>query len=300
MLKFICVIFASLLVTGHGARILGVFPTPSISHQVAFRPLMQELANRGHELVILTTDPAFPRGQAPPNITEIDFHDISYDYFREHFTKKLEGVNHDSYKMLELVFKVMNEVAEIQIQTQDFQNLLKKNSSFDLIFVEAFVRPMLIVSHVFKAPVIQISSFGAVPPNFQTIGAPSHPVFYPEISRKRLYNLKLWEKLQGAYDDFQFRYLQWSLEYSENKMIQKYFGPNAPTVSQLSDKVDMMFLNVDPMWDSNRPVPPSLIYLGGLHQKPRKELPYVSTKIKNKNSFLRNFHFSLFCLIPKC
>ncbi|KAI8423594.1 hypothetical protein MSG28_012672, partial [Choristoneura fumiferana] len=41
-------------------------------------PLTQELAKRGHDVVVITTDPAFPKGQAPKNLTEIDLHDMSY------------------------------------------------------------------------------------------------------------------------------------------------------------------------------------------------------------------------------
>ncbi|CAH2058052.1 unnamed protein product, partial [Iphiclides podalirius] len=35
----------------------------------------------------------------------------------------------------------------------------------------------------------------------------------------------------------------------------------------------MLFLNIHPIWDNNRPVPPSIIYTGGLHQEPQKKLP---------------------------
>ena len=54
------------------AKILGIFPTPSISHQVVFRALMKDLSQRGHQLTILTTDPSKTKN---PNVTEIDFHD---------------------------------------------------------------------------------------------------------------------------------------------------------------------------------------------------------------------------------
>lgn len=67
------------MVSVHSARILAWFPSPSISHQVVFRPVTQELAKRGHEVVVITTDPAFPPGQAPSNLTEIDVHDMSYN-----------------------------------------------------------------------------------------------------------------------------------------------------------------------------------------------------------------------------
>ncbi|XP_052741039.1 UDP-glucosyltransferase 2-like [Bicyclus anynana] len=66
------------------ANILAIFPTPSISHQVVFRPLMHELVKRGHRVTIITTDPAFNEKQRPANLTEIDVHDISYKIWQEY------------------------------------------------------------------------------------------------------------------------------------------------------------------------------------------------------------------------
>lgn len=39
------------------AKILGILPTPSISHQLPFRLIMRALHARGHEITIITTDP---------------------------------------------------------------------------------------------------------------------------------------------------------------------------------------------------------------------------------------------------
>jgi glucuronosyltransferase len=52
------------------ANILGIFPTPSISHQVVFHALMKDLAARGHHLTILTTD--LIKIGNNPNVTQID------------------------------------------------------------------------------------------------------------------------------------------------------------------------------------------------------------------------------------
>ncbi|KAI5633114.1 UDP-glucoronosyl and UDP-glucosyl transferase domain-containing protein [Phthorimaea operculella] len=60
---FICVVLST---NSNGARILVYIPTPSISHQEPFRPLTQELAKRGHEVTVITTDPAFPK--VPPSV----------------------------------------------------------------------------------------------------------------------------------------------------------------------------------------------------------------------------------------
>lgn len=71
----VIVCLASIVQFGNGYRILGVFPCPSISHQVVFRGLAMELNKRGHELVVVTTDPVNDRNLV--NYTEID---VSFVY----------------------------------------------------------------------------------------------------------------------------------------------------------------------------------------------------------------------------
>jgi hypothetical protein len=39
------------------ARILGIFPTPSISHQLPFQAIMKALAARGHQITVISTNP---------------------------------------------------------------------------------------------------------------------------------------------------------------------------------------------------------------------------------------------------
>jgi hypothetical protein len=40
-----------------GARILGIFPGPSFSHQLVFQTIMKTLAARGHHVTVISTDP---------------------------------------------------------------------------------------------------------------------------------------------------------------------------------------------------------------------------------------------------
>lgn len=257
------------------ARILAVFPVPSISHQVVFRPLTQELAKRGHEVVILTPDPAFPKGKTPDNITEIDVHDKSYEIWTENIVKKLDGNAKTALKVVEDCLATFVDILEYQINCPEFQNVLRSGKQFDVIFTESCVSVALVVSHVIKAPVIQISSLGGINSNFELIGAPSHPLLYPAMVRQRLYHLSIWEKINGIYEDFRFRYAEWSLEEKENALIKRNFGPDAPSISELKNNVNMLFLNLHPIWDDNRAVPPGVIYMGGLHQKPERSLPEV-------------------------
>ncbi|KPJ13396.1 Ecdysteroid UDP-glucosyltransferase [Papilio machaon] len=249
-----------------------MFPTPSISHQVVFRPLTQELAKRGHEVIVITTDPAFPEGRAPQNLTEIDVHDISYTKWRK-IMSKIENIPRDPIEQVQVIISASFTVFEHQVKSARVQEILKyKEDYFDLILVEACIRPALGLSYVFKAPVIQVSSFGAVMDNHDIMGSSTHPMFYPNLARERLYNLTIWEKISQLKNEYK-NFMYTMNRELHNQILKRLFGNNAPSVDKLYDNVAMLFLNIHPIWDSNRPVPPGVIYLGGLHQNPQKELP---------------------------
>ncbi|XP_045540165.1 UDP-glycosyltransferase UGT5-like isoform X2 [Papilio machaon] len=256
----------------YGARILAVFPIPSISHQVVFRPIIQELLKRGHELVVITPDPAFPKGKAPVNLTEIDVHDLSYTTW-EKFIQRSEDTGSSWVDKLIFVLSVIEEVFEEQMISQEVANLLKQNEKFDLLLVEACVRMSLGLSHVFKAPIIQISSFGSTFKNSEAIGTPFHPFLYPSLFRYRIHDLNIWEKIAELYNELYYHYSLQLNEIHENVVMKRLFGEETPMIHELFEKVEMLLLNVHEIWDNNRPVPPNVIYLGGLHQNVKKDLP---------------------------
>ncbi|XP_068623988.1 UDP-glycosyltransferase UGT5-like [Battus philenor] len=264
-----CIVISSI----ESARILCVFPTPSISHQVLFRPLTLELTKRGHEVTVIKTDPLYPKGHTLKNYTEIDVHDVSYSRWNKRLAnidKELRG----KADILEILYNELTSILEDQIKTKHVQNILSYNRDyFDLLLAESCSRPALGLSNVFNVPVIQISSLGSGMNNQATMGASSHPLLYPSAIRKRVYNLTIWEKLTELKEEFKQQMILKSTESYDDKVLKEIFGPDIPSLKQLYKNVQMLFLNVHPIWDNNRPVPPGVIYLGGLHQNPEKELP---------------------------
>ncbi|KAL0860468.1 hypothetical protein ABMA27_009849 [Loxostege sticticalis] len=274
--KILVLTFCALLAKHEAARILAVFPVPSISHQVVFRPLTLELAKRGHEVIVITTDPIYPEGNGPANFTEIDIHDRSYETWRKHFLSGsvTSGDKADLQTQMSVIFKTMNKVFEMQVSTPEVQNLIHdKSQKFDLLIVEAAMLPAVGFTHVFKVPVIQISSFGAVTHNLGTMGMPMHPIVHPTSIQQRVHNLSKWEILVEYYNFIRVQRSYAESEEESDQILKRVFGPDVPKMSELRNYVDMLFLNVNPIWELNRPSPPNVIYMGGLHQKPVKELP---------------------------
>ncbi|KAH9634399.1 hypothetical protein HF086_000225 [Spodoptera exigua] len=250
-----CVLFSN---RSESARILAVFPIASISHQVVFRPITQELAKRGHEVTVITPDPAFPKGQTPQNLTEIDVHDITYDIWKEKFMTAPKGNKNDLYQHIQIYLDSILLMFDAQLKDENVRNVIEdKNKQFDLVLLEAAVRPGLIFSHIYNAPVIMISSYGASFDNFEIVGAPIHPLLYPIGIRQRLNNLSIWEKITELYLHYKSDEMASSNYALENDFLRKRFGPDIPKIEELNNNVHMIFLNIHPIFEGIRPVPPA-------------------------------------------
>ncbi|XP_052752719.1 UDP-glucosyltransferase 2-like isoform X1 [Galleria mellonella] len=272
---YIYLIFC-VVVKNDAARILGYFPTPSISHQVVFQTLMLELAKRGHDVTVITTDPISPKTKFHSNLTEVDLHDLSYSIWREavYSDETTTGKKSDIINQVRVLYNLVTDISEQQINSKQVQRIIQsKKEKFDLIFIESLWRPGLGLAYIFNAPIILISSLLPIYNNMEAMGSPVHPILYPMSFRQKLNNLTIWDKIIELYNHYSFIYMFDTAEKKQNEMMKRVFGSDIPPLSELYNNIDMLFLNAHPFWDSNRPVPPNVVYLGGLHRKPVKELP---------------------------
>ncbi|XP_048002391.1 UDP-glucosyltransferase 2-like [Leguminivora glycinivorella] len=271
MSKFITLALMFCVVnTIHCARILCVFPAPSLSHAAVFRILTEELANRGHELVVITPDPAYKGKKSPANFTEIDVHDVSYKVWNN----MVESANGASlYKQLTATMQVLADLVKVQQETPQVKEFMAKNQKFDLVLTEASIVAALGYAHKFKAPVIQVSSFYGITSNFEGIGAPTHLFLYPAAFRKKLMNLTMKDKIKDVLITLVLNVAYIGYEREVNGILKTYFGEDTPDLRELESNVDMLFVNTNPVWEGNRPVPSSVVYLGQFHIPPVKDLP---------------------------
>ncbi|CAG4992038.1 unnamed protein product [Colias eurytheme] len=268
-------VFALLILSLTGiesARILAWFPTPSISHQVVFRPIIHELARRGHQVVLITTDPV-PLDKSLANLTQIDVHDVSYAHWQEMLIDK----RLDKQQMIAqirafierftIVFDKQNEVPEVK------RIVKEEKDSFDLIITEACVRVTGALGHHFKKPVVLISSFGLLAIQYSAYGAPFQPFLFPTPDRQRLYNLTLAEKATEIVTMLTLGAIVSTTEEYDYQIMRKHFGEDVPSFDDLSNHVKLLLVNEHPLWADNHPVGPNIKYIGGVHQKPQNELP---------------------------
>lgn len=282
-MKFIY--FAVLFISGaESARILGIFPTPSISHQVVFHALMKDLAARGHQLTILTPDLINIQN---PNVTQIDLHS-TYDVFRREFNfVGIKAGKSDEADLMELFMPISLKIIDEQLSHPEVKRILNKGSQrFDLLIVEHLnYAPMMAFAELYDCPIVGITSLDTFLVAHENMGNEANPVVHPEIlfpfTHGQLTFLERWKSLKYY---FRFRFVlqpRYNRQFAEQ--IKKHFPTVKASIKQLDDRIQLLMTNTNPAMGSIRPLLPNTIQLGFMHIEPPKQLP--SSELK---SFLDN------------
>ncbi|KAJ8930789.1 hypothetical protein NQ314_016366 [Rhamnusium bicolor] len=279
ILSLIVVTLMSACDLGHSARILGVVPSPSHSHQIVFRPIWRELSKRGHDLVVITTD---PENDPKLNITEIDI-SFAYDLWtnKHDIIKQIGQFWSSPIKTIEDILNSTQDMCSQELLHPDVQALLKNDTEyFDLLIVEYMYPVMFGFAERFKCPYIGILTMDLVNFVHSMLGNPTHPVLYPELILPYEGELNFWQRLVSSICNLIlpiFNIFSGLDGSAHQKLMEEHFGGNLPPVVDILKNVSMLFINVDPS-SYTRPLGPAFIPIGGgTHLTTKKAL----AKVKN-------------------
>ncbi|KAB0792550.1 hypothetical protein PPYR_14509 [Photinus pyralis] len=258
VVKAVVTIF-TLTNVGEGARILGIIPTPSYSHQVPFQPLWKELSLRGHQVTVLTTHPI--KDPSLKNLTEIDL-SFSIKILDD---KVMEIVNssHNIFKVMELSIRVFHDVNVHQLQHHQVQKLINDpDGRFDLLIAEYMSSPMLYFSRRFNCPYIGVHSLDSSNVIYRLFGHPAHPIVYPDIVIGVYGKSSLFQRVQIVLFELFLSFVGPKLKELEEETVWEHFRDRTPGET-IRNELSLLFVNSDPVFDYKRPLLPSVIQIGG-------------------------------------
>ena len=266
-LMFTSVLFALLISPSENANILGVFYYPSYSHQIVYQRLVKDLSNRGHHLTILTAD---RMNSNHPNITEI-YMDSSYEENINFVECREVGGLHLFY----LLLKAQVKRAEKQLSQKEVQELIVNhtNYKFDLVILEyLFASPWLGFGDLFDCPIIGISAISIGVPVHELVGNSVNPAIHPELIFPYQHGrLKFLDRINSFIYYFGTKFfLQPMFEFIGIRQAKKFFTNFTGGLSEVEDRVDLVFVNTNPVLDYVRPITPNTIQLGAMHVDPPK------------------------------
>ncbi|XP_076257901.1 UDP-glycosyltransferase UGT5-like isoform X1 [Rhynchophorus ferrugineus] len=274
------------------ARILCVFQMPAVSHQATFQPIAKALSLRGHEVISVTPRPI--NDPTLTNLTEINTnktYDIILGHGFEFFMSKENTVQYKIQK----IFAMYYEIAEAIFENKEFKAIYQNpQEKFDLIIAQIYISPtMFALSNKFDAPVIGISSMGGWIGTHYAIGNPNPPSLYSEMFLHYNGDLTFYERIKSTL------YFIWSRFYLHfvaipkcDSIARKYLGDDLPYMADIERNVSALFLNINPVLYTPRPMVPTVVPLSFIHVNKPKPLPQ---DIKNEIESSENgvVYFSL-------
>lgn len=254
------------------ARILGIVPTPSYSHQVTFRPLWTELSLRGHEVVVITTDPM--NNATLTNLTEIDLHSSYAIWIKQDVVNFMAENESSGFKILDKWIATITDIVNNQMCHPEVKKLY--NSTFDVVLTEVSYPSMCAFSQLYNCPCIGITSMDLGGNFHEFLGNSGHPVLYSGAFLPFHGKLNFWERLGSTLIYLTTQYLTTIYMKSQEEIIRKHFGLIEISSNDFLGSIDLAFVNVNPILYPVRPVTPATILIGGgIHISAPKPLPKV-------------------------
>ncbi|XP_011059492.1 PREDICTED: LOW QUALITY PROTEIN: UDP-glucuronosyltransferase 2B19-like [Acromyrmex echinatior] len=250
------------------ARILAIIAIPSYSHHIPFRPLWTTLSRRGHEVVVLTTDPI--NDSSLTNLTEINFKSHYNLISKLNFIKNMRTHTWLS-TVSEQLWPLSNEITENIYKHPEVRKMYEQDSDtkFDVVIVETIKSPGLYaLAYRFNAPLIGISTLGLCSGNYYLLGAPvlpSHPSTW-EMEDTTDFNLSLWQRIENFIRLWYHIYCTLNYFYSEQQTIaEKYLGKNIPHISDMERNISFVFQNQQEILSFVRPQTSNVLPFGNFH-----------------------------------
>ncbi|XP_044746161.1 UDP-glycosyltransferase UGT5-like isoform X1 [Coccinella septempunctata] len=256
LLSVKCVLLLSFVCVVSGANILAYFFMPSKSHQFVFQPIWKELALRGHNVTVITTDPL---NETIPNLREIDVSE-SYSAYLTHDLSNLRRETTAPYVMIDFIQDLINDIFKIQMNNEEVKEILRlPKKSFDLIILESHNKMAFGLKHKFDAPAVAISSFGLPVFTHYLHGNPIHPVLYPDFMSEVHECKTLSDKVESTYFTLTVWLLvKYKIGPEADLLARTYFGKDMPYLDEL-EKDCLLFENTNPLFSDKRPKTPDVM-----------------------------------------
>ncbi|XP_018052935.1 PREDICTED: UDP-glucuronosyltransferase 2A3-like isoform X2 [Atta colombica] len=252
-------------------KILGVFGHPGKSHFDVFKPLLEELARRGHELTVISYFPRTDNAKVKeplPNYKDVSLV-ISKDGIFVNVVD-LQQINHGWFRpMLDLyMLRIMADYAcNTGLRNSNVKKFLQSDEKFDLILTENFNTDCFLgFIHRFKAPYMALSSHQIMPWTNSDMANTDNPSYIPIIILgltkpldffSRIKNA-LWLLLSKAIYEYYFRSV-------DQIVANEVFGPDLPKLKEIALQSQALLVNTHSSIHGSRPQLPNVIEIGGLH-----------------------------------
>ncbi len=258
---------------GSAAKILSVAFLSAKSHKLTYEPLLHELANRGHEVTVLTPIPAKKKMKNLREILTIDIDEL-FGVMPNMYEMKEAGDDSNPFKMLQQIGTLCN-------MTYDLPHVRElMNETFDLVLLSAIFNECATgFVHHFNTSLILVSPGTA--PSWVTsiLGHPSPPSFVGNVFLGYEDKMSFKQRLVNLVSVIGLSLIQnYSYKPGMEAIYRERLGdPNIPSSDEILRNASLILANNHLSLSRPKPTMSDVIEVGGMHCRAAESLPKVPT-----------------------
>lgn len=274
-------------------KILGIFGHLGKSHFDVFKPLLEELARRGHEITVISYFPRTNDAKAKeplPNYKDISLIDPKVGVYVNIID--LKQIRHYS-----LLFSLVPELKMLRFMADSACNaglrhpaiteFIRSDEKFDVILTENFNTDCFLgFVHRFKAPYLALSSHQIMPWTNNEMSNEDNPSYIPISFLGLTKPMNFYNRITNALALLLSKaaYNYW-FRVADQAIANEVFGSDLPNLQKIAQQSKALLVNTHSSLHGSRPQLPNVIEIGGLHI-PSK----INSLPKNITEFLDSAH----------
>ena len=269
----VLLILTTFLSWAFSARILVIYAASSKSHKLSVMPILEELAQRGHQITVVSP---FKPSKSVENIHEIVLSELAaliemteVDWFAMSKAGPTQVI-----QMMSTLKIWINKSYEILMQNEAFLTILKERNVDLIIFNGLFNEFSFKICDHLKVPcVIHGSGSGVI--SMGSMGASMDYATVPSFTSDFNDKMSFFQRMANmAITEVSIRLYELSIVGMIEEITKKDF-PDSRSIAELQKETSLAIINSHPTTTYPRSLPPTVIAIGALHTRPAKPLPQV-------------------------
>lgn len=267
-------------------RILAFFPLIAKSHHFIFRPIIEELTKRGHEIVYVT---GFAyEGGPPKGITEINIK--KYLPFKEAEGNVTDLISASAFDSAMRYYKFGIKLSHIILNCPPVQKLIHSDTHFDAVLMESYAvqEYQSAFIHKFGCVGVEIIPLGDFTWMNEIAGFPSNPSYQLDFKSEVTQNMDFFQRLYNTYVVAITTLISYYKQFEMQRIVDQYFTypgwETRPPLSQLLANRSLILTNSHFAVGNPAPLTSHRKEIGGVNIVPNKPLPQNLQKIMDENT----------------
>lgn len=255
------------------ARILVLSPLGPRSHMHSFMPMVETLAEKGHQLTVVT--PYAPKTETP-NIRKITMYEMIDLVELEWYDFKEHSLFDTMADFSPFVQSVMTTAYKRFVANKEIQEIIQKKN-YDIAIVDAIINDFCfpLVDHL-GIPLILFDPGPGTIWNLAAKGVTQDYARIPPLIGTFSSQMTFFERVQNVVLNEGFLlFRKWYLLPVLDQLAKLDF-PTARPITEIERNAEICFANIHPASSWTRSLPPTFIPVGAMHVRPAKPLPQVS------------------------